>query len=165
MLARKKKSKAWNHSGFDYPKHIHFECNGCALCCADSESKSRNILLLETEVNRIAQKTLKTREEFGEEIEGQSPYAHRMKKRKSGRCVFLNENDRCSIYEIRPLICRFFPFELKDLGEERYAFAYTDECSGIGKGAELELEFFESLFCESSRLMGKCGRVPAERLT
>lgn len=34
----------------------------------------------------------------------------RMKSLKNGRCIFLDEKNRCSIYDIRPNICRIYPF-------------------------------------------------------
>lgn len=34
----------------------------------------------------------------------------RLKTKKGGRCIFLNKQDRCDIYKIKPNICRIFPF-------------------------------------------------------
>ena len=34
----------------------------------------------------------------------------RLKTKKGGRCIFLNEKNRCDIYSVRPNICRIFPF-------------------------------------------------------
>jgi Fe-S-cluster containining protein len=34
----------------------------------------------------------------------------RLKTKKDGRCIFLNDNGRCDIYSIRPNICKIFPF-------------------------------------------------------
>jgi Fe-S-cluster containining protein len=77
-----------------------------------------------------------------------------MKKTKDGKCIFL-KNDLCSIYQIRPLICMFYPFELKEVGSNRYIFAYTDECSAIGKGPQLKRGYFERLFKKFIELMNK----------
>jgi len=56
-----------------------------------------------------------------------------MRKTEDGRCIFL-KGDSCSIYSIRPLICKFYPFELRRTGKGRFIFTYTDECPGIGGG-------------------------------
>jgi Fe-S-cluster containining protein len=130
---------------FKYPKDICFECSRCALCCGDTKNRKRSILLLDIESGRISQKTSKTPDEFAEEVEGFEPYVYRMKKTSDGRCVFL-KNNLCSIYEIRPLICRFYPFQLRSIGANKYVFECTDECPGIGKGPKLKREFFEKLF-------------------
>ena len=37
-----------------------------------------------------------------------------LRRKPDGTCVFLDDNGRCSIYEIRPLRCRRFPYRLDD---------------------------------------------------
>lgn len=137
---------------FEYPKRVRFRCARCALCCGDAEDKVRSILLLKIEADRISKKTLMNLDKFAEKIEGFEPYLYQMRKTEDGKCVFLKD-DSCSIYQTRPLICRFYPFQLKNLGNNRYAFSYTDECSGIGEGPQLKRDFFEILFGEFIELM------------
>jgi Fe-S-cluster containining protein len=130
---------------FEYPKHVRYRCQRCALCCGDTKYKVRSILLLKDEAERISEKTSLEIAVFTEKKKGFEPYAYIMAKTKEGKCIFLNE-DSCSIYEIRPLICRFYPFELKNPINKRYVFGYTNECIGIGKDLFLKRSFFESLF-------------------
>ena len=132
---------------FTYPKHVHFRCERCALCCGDTEERVRSILLLKTDADRISRKTSTGIDEFAEKIEGSEPYVYRMRKTEDGKCLFLKENS-CSVYQVRPLICRFYPFQLKNLGNGGYAFSHTDECPGIGKGPRLRRDFFGNLFRE-----------------
>lgn len=50
-----------------------------------------------------------------------------------GKCVFLSENGRCSIHDIRPGICRLFPMgRLYEDGSFSY-FLQKDECDYPGK--------------------------------
>jgi len=137
---------------FEHPSCVRFRCERCALCCGDTEHKVRRILLLKAEAECISEKSLKAIDEFAEKNEEFKPYVYSMKKR-GGRCVFLSDKS-CSIYEIRPLICRFYPFQLKNMGGSRYLFTYTDECSGIGKGPYLKRSFFEKLFRDFTESMG-----------
>jgi len=137
---------------FNYPKKVHFKCERCALCCGDTKDRVRSILLLKIEAERISKKTLKDVTEFSEKIEGFEPYIYRMKKSRDGICVFLKDNS-CIIYQIRPLICMFYPFELKKVESSRYAFTYTDECPAIGKGPQLKRSYFERLFKRSIKTM------------
>jgi len=137
---------------FEYPKHIRFRCEKCALCCGDTKDKIRSILLLKSESDRISKRTLRDLGKFAEKIEGFEPYVYQMRKTEDGKCLFLKDNS-CSIYQIRPLICRFYPFQLKNLGRNRYAFTYTDECPGIGRGPQLKRDFFERFFGEFIELM------------
>lgn len=139
---------------FDYPKNVRFKCLRCALCCGDTGNRARTILLMKIEANRISRKTSRSIEEFAEKVEDFEPYVYKMKKTENGKCLFLN-GDLCTIYSMRPLICRFYPFELKSDRSNKYAFAYTEECSGIGKGSKLEKEFFENLFTKLKKQMNK----------
>jgi len=102
---------------------------------------------LKTEADRISRKTSIGIDEFAEKIEGSEPYVYRMRKTEDGKCLFLKENS-CSVYRVRPLICRFYPFQLKNPRNRGYAFSHTDECPGIGKGPLLRREFFGKLFRE-----------------
>jgi Fe-S-cluster containining protein len=117
----------------------------CAVCCGDTKDKVRSILLLKTEADSIAKRTFISLDNFAEKIEGFEPYTYQMIKTEDRKCLFLKD-DSCSIYKIRPLICRFYPFQLKNFGNKRYAFTYTDECPGIGEGPRLKKAFFERLF-------------------
>jgi Fe-S-cluster containining protein len=91
---------------------------------------------------------------FAEEIRGHEPYVYQMRKTSEGKCFFL-KNNSCSIYPLRPLICRFYPFQLKNIQNDMYEFAFTKECPGIGKGPLLRKEFFRKLFEESTKLLWK----------
>ena len=69
-----------------------------------------------------------------------------MRKSAEGKCFFLKDN-QCTIYELRPLICRFYPFELKfDLNKNQHVFDFTVECPGISKGKMMSRRDFEELF-------------------
>jgi Fe-S-cluster containining protein len=130
-----------------------FECTKCGLCCGDTEQKTRHILLLESEAAEISQKTSRKPEEFCEAIIGKEPYVYEMKK-TVGKCIFLKDN-QCTIYESRPLICRFYPFELKFCeDQDKYLFTATLECPGIGKGKTLCKDDFEKLFLLALQRLG-----------
>ena len=48
-------------------------------------------------------------------------------------CPFL-EQERCSVYPVRPVQCRTFPFWEENLGNRRDWKALQTFCPGIGKG-------------------------------
>ena len=68
-------------------------------------------------------------------------------KKPEGECFFLKDN-KCTIYELRPLICRFYPFELKfDQDKDTHVFNYTLECPMINQGQTVKSKKdFEALF-------------------
>ena len=63
---------------------------------------------------------------------------------KNGRCVKLNEKDRCSVYIERPLGCKMYPFypDWGNLKKGKIDFKFGSvrmdaECSGYGKGSKV----------------------------
>jgi len=136
------------NSRIRYPKGIHFKCQRCAKCCGDTPQRERNILLLETEVKRIAEAAKLRQTDFSTELHGGSPYRYSMKKR-DGKCIFLNGNV-CEMYLARPLICRFYPFSLeRSASTNAYIFKVSDECPGIGLGNLLKGKEFKKMFDEA----------------
>jgi hypothetical protein len=131
---------------FTYPANIRFDCNRCGLCCGDTKQKTRRILLLETEAKKISSQTSLSIPDFSMEIKDRFPYAYEIKKTSEGKCVFLKDN-RCSIYQLRPLICAFYPFELKfDKDKLLHIFDFTLECPGINQGKVVQEKDFKKLF-------------------
>ncbi len=131
---------------FEYPKNVRFQCTKCALCCGDTKKRARHILLLKKETERISEAAFKPVEEFAVQIEGREPYVYEMKKTKEeGKCLFLKENI-CTIYASRPLICKFYPFQLRTTKDGRHRFSHTRECQGIGKGKLVGKSYLERLF-------------------
>jgi Fe-S-cluster containining protein len=139
---------------FTYPASKKFECNKCGLCCGDTKQKTRHILLLETEAKKIAAHFSILILDFSTEIKDKHPYVYEMKKTNEGKCVYLKDN-QCSIYTLRPLICRFYPFELKfDKDKGLHNFDFTLECSGINQGKVLNEKDFKKLFALAQESLG-----------
>ncbi len=130
---------------FNYPKTVRFQCIKCGICCGDTKEKIRHVLLLEKDADQIAAMTSSAISDFAVKIKNKTPYKYEMKKTsETGSCVFL-ENNQCTVYSKRPLICRFYPFELKVTGDQRHEFLYTDECPGINTGKMLNENYFRKL--------------------
>jgi Fe-S-cluster containining protein len=102
--------------------------------------------MLKTEAERMSTFLSKPISEFADAVQGCDPYVYVVKMRTdTGKCIFLMEKD-CLIYPLRPLVCRFYPFEMKTTENGSCEFSPTKECSGVGRGKLLGKEFFESLF-------------------
>ncbi len=126
-----------------YPKNLRFKCLRCGLCCGDTGEKDRHVLLMEREAEEIASSTKLAVADFAVEVKGQEPYVYEMKKTSDqGKCLFLKE--RCEIYSIRPIICRFYPFGLETNRNEK-VFYFTSECPGFGKGRLMQGRDFKRL--------------------
>ena len=131
---------------FICPNNVLFECNRCGLCCGDTEEKTRCILLLESEAAEISVQTGLPKEAFTKPTPKKEPYQFEVKKFSNGKCYFLKDN-QCGIYELRPLICRFYPFKLTfDCNQNQHVFGFTCECPQIGRGKVVSKRDFDALF-------------------
>jgi Fe-S-cluster containining protein len=148
---------------FSHPRGVRFQCQRCATCCGDTGTRVRHILLLRLEADRISKTRSQPIKEFARRIKDHEPYVYEVRKTSEGKCVFLMGND-CLIYALRPLICRFYPFELKTTENGKHEFSYTEECKGVGKGGARGRAYFENLFQQANNQFvkdSKKARKPA----
>jgi Fe-S-cluster containining protein len=136
---------------FDYPADVSFVCSKCGLCCGDTSEKVRHVLLLKADAEKISTLTNLPIGEFAHEIEGKEPYVYEMNKKiENGKCIFL-ESNQCKLYAYRPLICRFYPFELSTAEDGKFVFKVTSECPSVrymgkfGVDKKLDVNFFRVL--------------------
>jgi Fe-S-cluster containining protein len=128
----------------EYPTRVRWKCTRCAECCQDTSSHERRIRVLPQEISKITLKTGLRAGQFSTSYP-YPPYTREMRK-VSGRCFFLRRG-LCSIYEVRPVTCVFYPFFLDHLREGGYRFGLTSErCKGLGLGRELTETKFRRLF-------------------
>jgi len=135
-------------TSFAHPQGIYFSCSKCGLCCGDTTQKTRHIRLTERDAEKIANATAQPISKFADQTPEKTPYIYEMHKdKRSGKCIFL-QNNQCTIYMQRPLICRFYPFQLTTAKDRTHVFEATDECPKISaqEGEELDESFFEALF-------------------
>ena len=108
------------------------------------KDRDRRILLLKSEVEEISAFTGLSPETFCKKTTEElfEPYEYEIVK-VNGKCFFLSEG-RCTIYEKRPLVCRFYPFWLEKEGDT-WVFGVDEDCPGIGVEKPLGEEFFKKL--------------------
>lgn len=116
------------------PTDFSFYCYDCGDCC---RHESGYIFLLDAEIKKIAGYFNLSKKEFlnnftiklAEEV-------YSLKEKENLDCVFWDKGNRnnkggCSIYKIRPLQCRNFPFWLTTFSSKEN-FDYTAKrCPGI----------------------------------
>ncbi len=116
-------------------KNIRFSCIRCSKCCkldvpivlSDIElwvKKGRYDIVLNV-VKKRSSNTL--RKYFGLEF-----YYTFKRKESSGECVFLKDG-MCTIYSLRPLVCRLFPFAYSENELSVHPWALKN-CNGLGRG-------------------------------
>lgn len=68
-------------------------------------------------------------------------------KDKEGKCVFLDNGNRCSIYPVRPMECRAFPFTF-DVKKRWLCWGVAQkakQCRGLNKGNAISAEVLDKI--------------------
>ncbi len=71
-----------------------------------------------------------------------------VKNRNDGSCTFLTETSdkvyKCSVYDMRPTLCRLYPFQIKGLGEHSFFLNLIPCCNGLNTqdGEPVDEHFF-----------------------
>lgn len=119
-----------------YKRGLRFECTGCGQCCTHPGGY---VAVTAEEAGEISKFLEIDEGEFLEDylLPGPDEQSFQLRSRSNGECILLQEN-RCSIYALRPLQCRTFPFWPENL-KSAYRWKLTaQECPGIGQGRLFE---------------------------
>ena len=82
-----------------------------------------------------------------------------IRRKKDGSCFFLTKNNRCTIYNVRPTICRLEPFTIIDYDYEinrielELNFPFSCGCEGVVDGEALPLA-----------VIGKAAQMMAQKI-
>ncbi|HEY0009841.1 MAG TPA: YkgJ family cysteine cluster protein, partial [Tepidisphaeraceae bacterium] len=136
---------------------LSFQCTQCGNCCTGPPGY---VWVSEIEIDRFAAHLRIDRETFVKKycrsIGGEISLKERRSPKGEYDCVFLQEiksrdGDKvtsrrvCSVYDVRPLQCRTWPF-WDGLLESREAWeSAKDRCPGIDRGRKYTLERIEQL--------------------
>lgn len=105
---------------------VKADCHDCEGCCDCCQGMGDTVILDPLDVHRLSVNLNQTPEKLMEEsleldvVDG-NILPHLRMKGAEERCVFLNQENRCSIHAFRPGVCRLFP-----LGRyyENHSFQY-----------------------------------------
>jgi Fe-S-cluster containining protein len=103
-------------------------------------------------MDRISKNTGMRPQSFSAPASSNGQYHYRMKKR-SGRCIFL-DGKSCRIYDVRPIICQFYPFSMKK-NNGTYVFDVAADCAGIGVGEPVTKEYYERMAAKATKTLDK----------
>ena len=121
-----------------YHEGINFSCTNCGNCCKIKDGwVEMNEEELEDASTLLGVGTNKFNRKY---IDKKSGSIYLLKTKADDSCIFLDENNRCTIYSARPGHCRTFPFWPENL-KSIYRWEKTKEnCPGIGTGDHYPLE-------------------------
>lgn len=113
-------------------------CSGCvgnkANCCCDKSVDSP--MMLPNEVEAISAALKINKDDFSNKIGFSKMYGdialkdlYQMKRNSNDACFFY-KNNQCTIYDIRPIDCRLFPYDIKLEKDGNYYLVYykSDNC-------------------------------------
>lgn len=119
-------------------------CSNCvgknSTCCCDLSVDSP--MLLPNEVETIFKKMKIDKEEFSNRIslaKMNNDYSlkdlYQMKRGKDNNACYFYRNNQCTIYDIRPIDCRIFPYDIKIEKDGNYYLVYykSDKCQIINE--------------------------------
>lgn len=116
-----------------FDQGLHFTCTGCGRCCTGApgwvriNAEERTALAAHLGCDEVT-----FVREFTKPLDlpegGLS-----LRERADGSCVFFHDN-RCTVYHLRPLQCRTYPFWVKNLRSPEAWAAAASQCPGIGQG-------------------------------
>jgi len=120
--------KFYDRSYF-FDQGIHFECQQCGACC----NGDPGIVYVDLdEVKHIAEYLSEGIHFFTDKYLLPLRAGYTIKEHSDGRCFFYNNG--CTIYPVRPLQCRTYPFWFENLRSSKKWKHVLRECPGIGCG-------------------------------
>lgn len=110
---------------------LRFECIRCGKCCKWSPGV---VSIDKKECPRIAQYLDISLPCFIKKYLHPFRNGYRILEKPNGWCPFYDEESGCTIYSVRPVQCRTFPFWFTILRSEENWHRISRQCPGIGRG-------------------------------
>jgi len=134
-----------------YGGGLRFACSQCGNCCTGPPGY---VWVTREEIRRISVYLGREDEWLGKEHLRRIGFRHSLVEKSNGDCVFLvstgNGTRGCSIYPVRPLQCRTWPFWTHNLRSPS-AWAEAGEiCPGMNNGRQFTVEDIEAIRLKDS---------------
>lgn len=116
------------------PDNFKFKCFDCGDCC---RHEAGYIFLLDDEIKVISKYFKIRKEEFLHNFAFKfSNSVYSLKEKENFDCIFWDESCRngkggCSIYKIRPIQCKDFPFWISTFSSKENFEEQASRCKGI----------------------------------
>jgi len=117
--------------------HLTFKCQRCGVFCC----KLGGPRLSETDTSRLKQAGYKITDFL--DVDQRS-----IRSRTDGSCIFLSLDSQthlhnCSVYNLRPALCRLYPFRLERSGRNSYTLELIPCCNGLNAkdGESVDTDF------------------------
>lgn len=129
------KKRAW------YAEGLRFGCVQCGRCCGGAPGY---VWLDQEELKAIAKHVGLPAKEFRRIYVRRLWRKMTLKERGNYDCVMLDAAGRCTVYPVRPLQCRTWPFWPVNLKSRKSWREARRRCPGIGNGPVYSFEQIEA---------------------
>jgi len=116
-----------------YADGLRFSCTQCGNCCRNHGDYSF-VNLSPADLEAIPRFLGISAEEFLSRYGTKEPGHFPTLRMDTPRCPFLDADSRCSIYAVRPMQCRTWPFWRANLEQSVWEGAVKACCPGAGRG-------------------------------
>lgn len=131
-----------------YQNGLRFECQRCGNCCRN-HGEYTYVSLSAVELREIPRFLGLTREQFLARYCETAPGFHPTLKMDAPACPFLGADQGCSIYSVRPMQCRTWPFWRENLVRETWEGPVKECCPGLDTGKLHSVEEIERIAREN----------------
>jgi uncharacterized protein len=117
-----------------YSDGLRFECTQCGNCCSGAPGY---VWTTKEEIKRIAAFLGRTDGWLDKTLLRRVGLRYSLTERRDGDCIFLDRKDgkaMCSIYPVRPLQCRTWPFWTVNLQSQAAWERAGRRCPGMDTG-------------------------------
>jgi len=113
---------------------IRFHCSGCGKCCF-GDPDEQVIELMDNELENISAYLNKEIKPFTKQYISTDEFgAQSIRIGRDHRCTLLGENNRCTVYPVRPLQCQTYPYWPEIMDTEQHWQGEAARCEGIDQG-------------------------------
>lgn len=116
---------------------MNFTCTQCGNCCTGEPGY---VWVTEDEMRAIAEFTGEPLEEIKQLRTRKAKGRHTLREKANGDCVYLEKGRGCTIYEVRPVQCRTWPFWESTVGTPQAWEETKKVCPGSGQGQLISSE-------------------------
>lgn len=121
---------------------LRFECTQCGQCCRGAG----RVEISDVEIERLAEHLELTPDQFREVYtrEGRRGRID-LRDKANHDCIFFSEKEGCTVYALRPVQCRTYPFWKPVLFDEESWATEATHCEGIGRGERRSADLIAEL--------------------
>ena len=119
-----------------YKDGLRFSCSQCARCCCGTPGV---VFLNRQELTALSEHEQLTPEQFIKVFcrwidRDDGTQILSLRENSRYECIFWKEGEGCSVYELRPVQCRTYPFWSNVLKDKTSWDKEKDKCPGINEG-------------------------------